>query len=96
MNHASSAYLNLNDQDCLDDKLATGQHAIRRHSPVPVDPLSGVYTGLSKDVRASKVELVKSDVKDLQTNGTSCLIHYGQKENKSQMIVIKSGRKEWF
>ena len=53
MNHIPSAYLKLNDQDSLDDKLATGQHAIRRHSPIPVDPLSGVYTGLSEDEKGS-------------------------------------------
>ena len=96
MNHIPSAYLKLNDQDSLDDKLATGQHAIRRHSPIPVDPLSGVYTGLSEDEKGSKDELVKSDVKELQTNEKVCLIHNGQKENKSQRILIKSGRKEWF
>ena len=83
----------LNDQDFLDDKLATGQHNIRRHSPIPVDPLSGVCTGVSEDEKVSKDELVKSDVKDLQTKGTGCLIHNGHKENKSQRILIESGRK---
>ena len=96
MNHIPSAYLKLNDQDSLDDKLATGQHAIRRHSPIPVDPLSGVCTGVSEDEKVSKDELVKSDVEELQTNEKVCLIHNGQKENKSQRILIKSGRKEWF
>ena len=96
MNQTFSAYLNLNDHNCLDDNLAKGQHTIRRHSPVPVDPLSGVYTGLSEDEKVPKDELFKSDVKDLHANEKVCLIHTGHKEDISQRILVKSGRKEWF
>ena len=96
MNHVSSAYLKLNDHNCFEDKLATGQLAIRRHSPIPVDPLSGVYTGFSEEQKVSKDKLLKSDVKDVHRNEKVCLIHTGHKEDNSQRISIKSGRKEWF
>lgn len=83
LNHLPSAYLKLDHNDDLEDKLTDGHLALHRHSPVPVDQQSGVYTGL-------KGEIEKQDIRDTHENGNKCVI----KDNP--MISMKSGGKEWF
>ena len=92
-----SAYLSVPHDDGLDDKPAIGQPP--RHSPLPVDPESGVYTGLKEEKEMSENKEEKPEKKHSPKNMNAC-------ENKVKDVNIadtsentieeKTGRKEWF
>ena len=96
LNHwTKSAYLTLDHEE---DKPAIGQPP--RHSPIPVDPHSGVYTGLKEDEDTTEEEKNITEMNDANKTINDCenKIKDGPNINNSHSkIVEKTGLKEeWF
>ena len=92
-----SAYLSVPHDDGLDDKPAIGHPP--RHSPLPVDPESGVYTGLKEEKEKSENKEEIPENKDSLKNVNKCekkVKDVNIEDTSESTIEEKTGRKEWF
>ena len=70
-----------------------------RHSPLPVDPESGVYTGLKEEKEMSENKEEIPENKDSLKNMNKCennVKDVNIEDTSESTMEEKNGRKEWF
>ena len=82
-----------------EEKPAVGHFLRRRHSSIPVDPHSGVYTGLKEEEEVAEEEEEIPEEEDTHKNVNDCENEFKDKldrDNCRSMMIQKNVIKEWF